>query len=178
MIISHDLSSLAGIADRVAVLYRGRIVEDGPVDQVFAAPRHPYTALLMASAPSVRHDRELSPQQLTRTVAEAGALPEALLASFDDPDACVFATRCAFAAGPCAAQPPLVPAGDRRSVACHRHREWMTLARARMADGRTTEGAAPMSKPADQARRGDHGSRLAPASTSSGWTRRSPATPA
>ena len=53
VIISHDLSSLAGIADRVVVLYRGRIVEDGPVAQVFTAPRHPYTALLMASAPSV-----------------------------------------------------------------------------------------------------------------------------
>ncbi len=140
VIISHDLSSLAGIADRVAVLYRGRIVEDGPVDQVFADPQHPYTALLMASAPSVMHDRELSPQQLIRTVAEAGALPEALLASFDDPDACVFATRCAFATDPCTAQPPLVTAGGRRGVACHRHSEWMTLARARMADGRTTEG--------------------------------------
>ena len=63
-----------------------------------------------------------------------------LLASLDDPDACVFATRCVFAADPCAAQPPLVPAGGRRSVACHRHREWMTLACARTADGRTTEG--------------------------------------
>ncbi len=157
VIISHDLSSLAGIADRVVVLYRGRIVEDGPVDDVFAAPRHPYTALLMASAPSVRHDRELAPQQLTRTVAEAGALPEALLAGLGSPDACVFATRCAFAAAPCAAQPPLVPAGDRRSVACHRHAEWMTLARDRVAGrktahmtgrstdrgpGRTTEGIA------------------------------------
>jgi oligopeptide/dipeptide ABC transporter ATP-binding protein len=112
---------------------------------VFAAPEHPYTALLMASAPSVRHDRELSPQQLTRTVAEAGALPEDLLAGLGAPGACVFATRCAFAAAPCATQPPLVPAGDRRSVACHRHTEWMTLARtqARPADrtaDRTTEG--------------------------------------
>jgi oligopeptide/dipeptide ABC transporter ATP-binding protein len=140
VIISHDLSSLAGIADRVVVLYRGRIVEDGPVDRVFAAPEHPYTALLMASAPSVRHDRELSPQQLTRTVAEAVALPEALLDGLDSPGACVFAPRCAFAAAPCAIQPPLVPAGEHRSVACHRHKEWMTLARARTADGRTTEG--------------------------------------
>ncbi|HEX3388516.1 MAG TPA: ABC transporter ATP-binding protein [Streptosporangiaceae bacterium] len=140
VIISHDLSSLAGIADRVVVLYRGRIVEDGPVDRVFAAPEHPYTALLMASAPSVRHDRELSPQQLTRTVAEAVALPEALLDGLDGPAACVFAPRCAFAAAPCANQPPLVPAGEHRSVACHRHKEWMTLARARTADGRTTEG--------------------------------------
>jgi oligopeptide/dipeptide ABC transporter ATP-binding protein len=141
VIISHDLSSLAGIADRVVVLYRGRIVEDGPVGQVFAAPEHPYTALLMASAPSVRHDRELSPQQLTRTVAEAAALPGDLLAGLGGPGACVFATRCAFAAAPCATQPPLVPAGDRRRVACHRHAGWMTLARtrARTAD-RTTEG--------------------------------------
>jgi hypothetical protein len=89
----------------------------------------------MASAPSVRHDRELSPRQLTRTVAEAGALPEAVLEGLGGPDACVFATRCAFAAPPCAVQPPLVPAGDHRSVACHRHGEWMTLARERTTEG-------------------------------------------
>jgi oligopeptide/dipeptide ABC transporter ATP-binding protein len=141
VIISHDLSSLAGIADRVVVLYRGRIVEDGPVDQVFAAPEHPYTALLMASAPSVRHDRELSPRQLTRTIAEAGALPEELLAGLGAPGACVFASRCAFAAATCTVQPPLVVAGDHRRVACHRHSEWLTLARSRAAGGRlTTEG--------------------------------------
>ena len=141
MIISHDLSSLAGIADRVVVLYRGRIVEDGPVDQVFAAPEHPYTALLMASAPSVRHDRELSPRQLTRTVAEAGALSEDLLAGLGSPDACVFASRCAFAAAACTVQPPIVVAGDHRRVACHRHSEWLTLARSRTANGGlTTEG--------------------------------------
>ena len=81
---------------------------------------------------------ELAPQQVTRTVAEAGALPGDLLASFEDPDACVFATRCAFAAAPCAAQPPLVPAGERRSVACHRHTEWVTLARARTTEGQST----------------------------------------
>ena len=75
MIISHDLSSLAGIADRVAVLYRGRIVEDGPVGEVFTGPRHPYTALLMASAPSVKHDRELSVHQLRRTAADPDAAP-------------------------------------------------------------------------------------------------------
>jgi len=154
VIISHDLSSLAGIADRVVVLYRGRIVEDGPVDEVFAAPQHPYTALLMASAPSVRHDRELSPRQLIRLDAEDGPLPEDGVPPEEDLDACVFAPRCAFAAAPCAVQPPLGPAGDRRSVACHRHDEWMTLARERAhsgtdhstdrstgrSTGRTTEG--------------------------------------
>jgi oligopeptide/dipeptide ABC transporter ATP-binding protein len=141
VIISHDLSSLAGIADRVVVLYRGAIVEDGPVGQVFAAPRHPYTALLMASAPSVRHDRPLSPHQLRRTDADAAAPTS--------PGACVFADRCPFAAGACAAQPALETVGDRWSVACHRHEEWGNLARDRAGPGPVpVRLAAPSGEPA------------------------------
>ena len=120
VIISHDLSSLAGIADRIVVLYGGRIVEDGPVGQVFAAPRHPYTALLMASAPSVRHDQRLSLHQLRRTGADP--VPP------DGPGACVFAARCPFTADACAQQPPLAAVEGRWSVACHRHWEWAALA--------------------------------------------------
>jgi oligopeptide/dipeptide ABC transporter ATP-binding protein len=132
VVISHDLSSLAGIADRIVVLYRGRVVEDGPIDQVFATPRHPYTALLMASAPSVRHDRPLSIQQLRRTDADADAPA--------DPGACVFAARCPFAVDACATQPALETVGDRWSVACHRHQEWGDLARHR---GRSQTAPAP-----------------------------------
>ena len=84
-----------------SVLYRGRIVEDGPVEQVFTAPRHPYTALLMASAPSVQHDRPLTVHQLRRTAADP-APPSAA-------GACVFAARCPFAVDACAVQPPLAP---------------------------------------------------------------------
>jgi oligopeptide/dipeptide ABC transporter ATP-binding protein len=124
VIISHDLSSLAGIADRVVVLYRGRIVEDGPVGQVFARPRHPYTALLMASAPSVRHDRELSVRQLRRTTAD----PEPPAGA----GSCVFAARCPFAIDACAVQPPLEPVADQAAgrwiAACRRHEEWPALA--------------------------------------------------
>jgi oligopeptide/dipeptide ABC transporter ATP-binding protein len=123
VIISHDLSSLAGIADRIVVLYRGRIVEDGPVGQVFADPRHPYTALLMASAPSIRQDRPLSPRQLRRSAGD----PEAPAG----PDACVFAARCPFAIDVCSVQPQLEAAGDRRTVACHRQGEWEPLAQHR-----------------------------------------------
>ena len=123
VVISHDLSSLAGIADRIVVLYRGRIVEDGPVGQVFTAPRHPYTALLMASAPSVHGDRPFALGQLRRAPDDP--------APPDGPGACVYAARCPFAATACAAQPPLEPAGDQWSVACHRHQEWAPLARAR-----------------------------------------------
>jgi oligopeptide/dipeptide ABC transporter ATP-binding protein len=139
VVISHDLSSLAGIADRIVVLYRGRVVEDGPVDQVFATPRHPYTALLMASAPSVRHDRPLSPRQLRRTDADPAA-PTA-------PDACVFADRCPFAADACAVQPALETVDDRWIVACHRHEQWGDLARDRGGPGPGRLGA-PSGEPA------------------------------
>lgn len=119
VIISHDLSSLAGIADRVAVLYRGRIVEDGPVADVFTAPRHPYTALLLASAPSVRQDRPFSLHQLRRGDGEDAPAP----------GGCVFSGRCRFAAEACAVQPALEAAADRWEVACHRQAEWPSLAR-------------------------------------------------
>ena len=132
VIISHDLSSLAGVADRVVVLYRGRIIEDGPVGQVFSAPKHPYTALLMASAPSVRHDRPLSVHQLRRTAADPGIGPDSSAAS-----ACVFAARCPFAIEACAVQPALAPVaeadGGHWSAACRRPEEWPALARDRAA---------------------------------------------
>jgi ABC-type glutathione transport system ATPase component len=53
LFISHDLGSVAGITDRLAVLYRGRIVEHGPTEQVVSAPEHPYTRLLLGSAHTV-----------------------------------------------------------------------------------------------------------------------------
>jgi ABC-type glutathione transport system ATPase component len=54
LFISHDLGSIAGITDRVVVLYRGRVVEEGPSAEVLTAPRHPYTRLLVGSAPTLR----------------------------------------------------------------------------------------------------------------------------
>jgi oligopeptide/dipeptide ABC transporter ATP-binding protein len=124
LIISHDLSSLAAIADRVAVLYRGRIVEDGPIDRVFASPRNPYTALLIASTPSVSQERPLQASQLRRTDSD----PAPPL----NPGACVIAARCPFArAELCATQPALARAGRDWSVACHRDRDWPALAASR-----------------------------------------------
>ncbi len=124
IIISHDLNSLAAIADRVVVLYRGRIVEDGPIDKVFAAPRHPYTALLIASTPSVTESRSLRAHQLRRQEGEQ-APPLG-------PGACVFAPRCPFAlAETCSAQPPLGVVEPGWDHACSRHRDWPNLARGR-----------------------------------------------
>lgn len=116
VIIAHDLSSLAGVADRVAVFYRGRLVEQGPITDVLENPAHPYTALLAASAPSVRLEDRLSPLQLRVPVDEART---------PGPGACVFAARCRFAHDACAEQPALSPvSGTDRSAACHVSETW------------------------------------------------------
>lgn len=138
VVISHDLSSLAGIADRIAVLYRGRLVEQGPTADVLARPLHPYTALLTASAPSVRREHGLDPALLRRADPPAWADP-ALSAR---PAGCVFAARCPFADDDCRTEPEPVPverpgaageggaeavagpAGASREVACHHADSW------------------------------------------------------
>lgn len=118
VIIAHDLSSLAGIADRVAVFYRGRLVEHGPITEVLQRPAHPYTALLTASAPSVQHEDRLHPSQLRHAVDVSAAKPA--------DSACVFAARCKFAHEACGTQPALVPL-DRepgRTAACYVAGTW------------------------------------------------------
>jgi oligopeptide/dipeptide ABC transporter ATP-binding protein len=119
VVISHDLGSLAGVADRVVVLYRGRIVEEGPIGDVFNAPAHPYTALLVASAPHVSRARlgfDLEPEQLRRSSSEA-AEPVA--------GGCVFASRCRFATAECrAAEPPAEELEPGREVACFHAATW------------------------------------------------------
>jgi oligopeptide/dipeptide ABC transporter ATP-binding protein len=117
VVISHDLSSLAGIADRVLVLYGGRIVEEGPVPEVFLAPRHPYTGLLVSSAPSVHTDRPWDARALRVVAAPAGA------------DACVFATRCRFRTAECDRQPDAREAVAGWRVACHHESTWRERAR-------------------------------------------------
>ena len=120
VLIAHDLSSLAGIADRVAVFYRSRLVEHGPTRDVLENPAHPYTALLTASAPSVERHHEIRPVDVrldddsrSGWVAEGG---------------CVFAARCRFAHDACRTQPPLerLDGADRRSAACYVAGQWET----------------------------------------------------
>lgn len=117
VIIAHDLSSLAGIADRVAVFYRGRIVEQGPIRPVLEDPAHPYTALLTASAPSIGQEDRLRPDQL-KPAPDAEAWPA--------DGVCVFAHRCPFAHDACAEQPAPAPLqrAPERLAACHVASTW------------------------------------------------------
>jgi oligopeptide/dipeptide ABC transporter ATP-binding protein len=92
LLVSHDLGVVAQVADRVAVMYAGRVVETGPVEQVLEAPRHPYTAGLIASAP---HGSAGSGARL-ETI---GGSPPSIV---DRPAGCAFAPRCGHAVERCA----------------------------------------------------------------------------
>jgi oligopeptide/dipeptide ABC transporter ATP-binding protein len=109
LFISHNLATVENIADRVLVMYLGRVVEEGPVSQIFTAPRHPYTRGLLDSVPSTDLRRRARFQPVK------GEIPSAL----NPPPGCAFSPRCARAGQECrAAPPPLVPAGPDRSHAC------------------------------------------------------------
>jgi len=109
LFISHNLATVESVADRVLVMYLGRVVEQGPVDQVFAAPHHPYTRALLDSVPSI------DPRRRGRLRPVTGEVPSAL----SPPPGCPFAPRCALAAEDCRASPPrLMSAGPTRAHAC------------------------------------------------------------
>jgi oligopeptide/dipeptide ABC transporter ATP-binding protein len=109
LFISHNLATVENIADRVLVMYLGRLVEEGPVDQVFAAPCHPYTRGLLDSVPST------DPRLRGRLRPVSGEIPSAL----NPPPGCAFSPRCARAGEECrGTPPPLMAAGPGRSHAC------------------------------------------------------------
>jgi oligopeptide/dipeptide ABC transporter ATP-binding protein len=108
--IAHQLSVVRHISDRVAIMYLGRIVEEGPTEQVFEAPQHPYTKALLAAAPSP------DPRQRHTRAATRGDVPSPL----QIPSGCRFRTRCAYAEERCAEEDPaLRPVGLEQEAACH-----------------------------------------------------------
>jgi oligopeptide transport system ATP-binding protein len=109
VLITHDLTVVEHIADRVAVMYLGRIVETGPVAAVTREPVHPYTRALLASAPRLRLERSTAPPL-------RGELPSPL----DPPPGCHFNPRCPLVVERCLRESPvLAPTGDRQLAACH-----------------------------------------------------------
>lgn len=109
LFISHDLSVVRFISDRVMVLYLGRVMEVGPADEIHFAPKHPYTAALVSAEPSLGAPRERI--QLTGEIASP----------LNPPTGCVFRTRCPFALDECATiVPELREMPGRRQKACIR----------------------------------------------------------
>lgn len=109
LFISHDLSVVRHVCDRVAIMYLGRLVELAPADQLYADPRHPYTRALFASIPTVGTGRG-------RFEAIKGEIPSPIA----PPPGCAFHPRCPFAGSRCRTEVPrLTAAGPVRTVACH-----------------------------------------------------------
>jgi peptide/nickel transport system ATP-binding protein len=108
--ITHDLAVVAGLADRVAVMYAGRIAEIGPSADVLASPQHPYTQGLLAAIP-----RPATPR------GQLAAIPGSVPQLIDPPAQCHFASRCSFAGAACHdVTPDLLTIGDKREVSCLR----------------------------------------------------------
>ncbi len=109
--ISHDLSLVREVCDRVAVMYAGKVVETSPTAELFADPAHPYTQGLLAAVPSATHERG-------KLVAIAGNVPELI----DPPDACRFVGRCPYEAGVCRThEPAMATRRPGHEVACFIH---------------------------------------------------------
>ena len=108
LFITHDLGVVAELCERVIVMYAGRVVEQGPVSEIFARPRHPYTQGLIASTLRVDIDKPIS--TIPGTVPDAVHLPSG----------CAFHPRCPFAEDLCQQEePPMVEAGQDHVTRCH-----------------------------------------------------------
>ncbi|MEU5415114.1 ABC transporter ATP-binding protein [Streptomyces clavifer] len=110
--ISHDLSVVRHISDRVTVMYLGKVIEQGDTEDVFERPQHPYTAALMSAAPVLRPSRDAR----RREIHLQGEIPS----PFDIPTGCRFRTRCWRAEDLCATQtPPVVTRGTSDTAEPH-----------------------------------------------------------
>ncbi|WP_084965681.1 ABC transporter ATP-binding protein [Thermoactinospora rubra] len=119
ILITHDLGVVADVADRIAVMYGGRIVEHAPVHDLYRSPAHPYTRGLLESIPRV----DLKGRELH---AIAGMPPSPL----DLPGGCAFHPRCPYRRAACASDvPPLYQVGWTRGSACHYWREVLDAGR-------------------------------------------------
>ena len=109
IVITHDMSILAQIADTITVMYAGKLAEKAATDVIISAPRHPYTALLISSLP------EVGVRFADKRLAGIPGSPPALL---DPPEGCRFRARCPLATERCGEEPPFVEIAPAHHVAC------------------------------------------------------------
>ncbi|MHB1929605.1 MAG: ABC transporter ATP-binding protein [Acidimicrobiales bacterium] len=126
LFISHNLAVIAKMCDRVGVMYAGEIVEQGPAQQVFDNPRHPYTVGLLRCVPRRGHRKDHD---------RLDTIPGFLPSPGQVPTGCIFAARCALADERCRAEtPPMEDIGGQRASRCFKHEEAPALPRATPAD--------------------------------------------
>ena len=124
LFIGHNLEVIARMCERVGVLYAGRLVEEGPTQDVFANPRHPYTVGLLRCLPH---------RGLDRRVARLDTIPGVLPSPTDKIRGCIFAARCGLVRDACrASEPPLIPLGGGRFSRCFFHEEAPALPKNRL----------------------------------------------
>ena len=116
--ISHDLAVVKHIADRVAVMYLGRIVETAPTDTLFAQPRHPYTQALLSAIPIPR----------PRARRERTILPGDVPSPINPPSGCHLHQRCPYAIERCRVERPALRVAGDHATACHRWEEIAAIA--------------------------------------------------
>lgn len=134
MLVTHDLGLVAGTADRIQVMYGGRMFESGDTDTIFYGSRNPYTLGLMASIPSA----------MGRTARRLEPIPGSPPSLINLPEGCVFGPRCAFATDACRTEPALqvLDAATGHATRCHRAAELPALVAARAAGATDAGGAA------------------------------------
>ncbi|WP_319529210.1 ABC transporter ATP-binding protein [uncultured Cohaesibacter sp.] len=116
--ITHDLSLLAGMVDRIMVMYGGSVVEEAPIDEIYKSPRHPYTIGLLKSIPSIKTEAG------SRLPSIAGAPPNL----FVEPTSCPFAPRCAYRMDRCTREiPSLEPVKGEGANPKHRIACWVDV---------------------------------------------------
>jgi oligopeptide/dipeptide ABC transporter ATP-binding protein len=121
LFIAHDLSVVRHVSDRIAVMYLGRIVEQGPAEAVYTAPKHPYTEALLSAVPIP----DPVVQRARQRVVLAGDVPSPV----DPPSGCRFHTRCPYVMDVCrTVDPEPIATPDATTVACHLHTTGPTLA--------------------------------------------------
>lgn len=108
LFISHDIHAIAEVADKVAVMYGGEIVEYGPTNEVLTSPSHPYTMALQNAFPTI-NDRK------TELITIPGTPPDLEA----PPEGCSFATRCPFATDACGEDPSLTEINESHAAKCH-----------------------------------------------------------
>jgi oligopeptide/dipeptide ABC transporter ATP-binding protein len=116
LLITHNLAVVSQVADRVAVMYAGEIVEEAPASEIFADPRHPYTQGLISSVPSAAGDRK-------HLYTIPGRVPDPRVL----PPACLFAPRCPYAVSRCWQQHPDLEAADGRTLRCWNPQPFIAL---------------------------------------------------